>query len=158
MLIAPCLLALGFKSCLPPTDLEMIANFSLHRAEFEQLVKIFKEDQSVGRVSWFLTLPSISSAPDSASGITLARWSRYVWLFQRTGASEGIEGNKDKTEIDIISYMFFPSLSGPVKGYAYRETPPSPLVGNLTLYAWGRRNFIAYRHIVDNWYLYSADF
>jgi hypothetical protein len=64
-----------------PTDEEMIANFQRHRADFERLVRIYREDLSVPNnvVGFLLPTPEIKAAMDRIH-VDLVQGDRMVWI------------------------------------------------------------------------------
>ncbi|CAN5684851.1 hypothetical protein BH24ACI3_BH24ACI3_00520 [soil metagenome] len=160
------ILVFALLGCGPkehPKDAVMKENFAVHRAEFEELLKMFKEDRSLGRVGAGFTRTASffeeCKGPDAWNGkeieVSQERIVEYQNLFVILGLPNGIEGYCEKENVSFYASSKGLSVSGSSKGYAYLEKPPVLLVDDLDSY-WSEdsRSFTAYRHIDGNWYLY----
>ncbi len=144
-------------------DEQLIQNFQNHKAEFNQLVQMFQEDKSLGRVSYDFTRTSNffekCKEPNGWNGkeieVSNERLYQYRKLFKNLGLSAGIEGYCEKEIIEFIASTRGLSVTGSSKGYAYLQKPPKILVDSLDNY-WSedKKSFTAYKHIEGNWYLY----
>jgi hypothetical protein len=130
----------------------MIANFQAHRADFDELLKMFRADKGLLYFSRGNTRPeNVQSI-----GITSERLKQYQALFARLGL-DGMsdlsrpEGSKDEV-------WFFTSIQGPrqstFKHYAFVTQPTRGIVGDLD---YGSSKSNRYRHIQDKWYLALDD-
>jgi len=92
-------------SCLPisiekehPRDEELIENFQSHKAEFNQILQMFQEDKSVGRVAFDFTrtsnffekCKSVNSWDGNTIELSNERLAEYRRLFEVLGLSKGI--------------------------------------------------------------------
>jgi hypothetical protein len=85
LLVAVVLVA-NYESCAPyfrglPSDEEMIENFQKHRADFERLVQIYREDLSVpiNRVGILLPTPEIKAMMDRIN-VARVRMDNVIWM------------------------------------------------------------------------------
>ena len=135
-----------------PTDEALIENFKAHRKEFDKLLQMFQEDKALGRVAPDFTRPKNAQT----IGVTGQRLDAYRDLFDNLEIKSGIEGYDDKTTVWFHSSSSGLSVSGSSKGYAFLRNPPASTTDNLDNYrSPDGKSFIAFRHIEDNWYLYS---
>ena len=159
-----CVLACEEKE--HPKDEHLIQNFQAHKSEFNQLVQMFLEDESLGRVSIDFTRTSNffekCEGPNSWNGkeieVSQERLADYRKLFNALKLSAGIEGYCEKDRILFYASTKGLSVTGSTKGYAYLKNAPKnseTLVDNLDNY-WSpdKKSFTAYRHVEGNWYLY----
>jgi hypothetical protein len=166
IVLAACL---GTSSCFfpaereHPKDSELIKNFQTHRAEFDELLEMFKADRSLGRVGPDFTRPANfferCEGPNARNGneieVSEERLADYRKRFSRLGLPYGIEGYCDKHRVHFYASGLGLSVTGSTKGYAYSDDPPQTLVDDLDTY-WSTdgHSFWAYRRIEGNWYLY----
>lgn len=140
MAVAPWL-SLGSHA----SDDEMIVSFREHRAEYEQLLRLFQEhkklssmDESTG------SLPSAKKA-----GLSSGQAESYRRLMKELGV-QSIERYFGK--ILFVTSTKGLAVSGSMKGYVYAKKAPSPLVENTegdAIEPVGEN----YRHIEDGWYV-----
>jgi hypothetical protein len=134
------------------TDQEMIANFQTHRADFDELLKIFRADKGLLYFSKGYTRPE----DVQSIGITSARLQQYQALFVRLGL-DGI-GDLSRPEGSKDEVWFFTSIEGPrqstFKHYAFVTQPARGLVNDLD---YGASKSAPYRHIDERWYLALDD-
>ena len=154
LLGAVCLLTLTCSSrhaSTHKTDQEMIANFQTHRADFDELLKMFRADKGLLYYSNGRTLPeNVQSL-----GITAERLNQYQVLFARLG----LDGMGDSSRVGLKDEVwFFTSIEGPrqstFKHYAFVTQPARGLVNDLD---YGASKSAPYRHIDDRWYLALDD-
>lgn len=157
-------------SCLPisdekehPRDEELIENFQSHKAEFNQLLQMFQEDKSIGRVAFNFTRTSSffekCKSANSWDGKTVEpsdeRLAEYRRLFKVLDLSKGIEGYCEKNIIWFYSSSRGLSVSGSSKGFAYVLEKPEITVDSLNDYRFKNdESSPAFRHIEGNWYLF----
>ena len=146
----------GFLGDIPhQTDAEMVENFRLHRADFENLLAMIRDDESkIGKRLYRIDYDWTEPKDLGALGISDERVREYRSLFPKIGVPRGFYAYG---EDDV--YMFVAStqgiaVSGTSKSYVWRPEPPS-LLANEELQEYVRRNNLgrAYRHIEGNWYL-----
>ncbi len=132
------------------TDQEMISHFQGHRAEFDELLKMFRADKGLTFFS------KGSSVPENVQsiGITSERLKQYQALFARAGL-DGMADESDGSKDDV---WFFTSIDGPrestFKHYAFVTQPKRGVVADLDH---GASKLAPYRHIDGNWYLALDD-
>ena len=133
------------------TDQEMIANFQNHRADFDELLKMFRADKGLIYFSRGYTRPeNVQSI-----GITPERLNQYQALFNRVG----LDGMGDPTRDELKDEVwFFTSIDGPResthKNYAFVPQPTRGIVGDLDH---GASKAAPYHLIEGQWYLALAD-
>ena len=129
----------------------MIANFHIHRAEFDELLKMFRADKGLLYFSRGHTRPeNVQSI-----GITSERLKQYQALFTRLG----LDGMGDLSQVGPKDEVwFFTSIEGPrestFKHYAFVTQPARGIVNDLDF---GASKSAPYRHIEDRWYLALDD-
>lgn len=151
-----------------PKDAELIEKFRVHRDDLELLVRMLKEDRSLGRVGEDFTRVSnffgdcVRDGPDCSTstdiGVSDARLSEYRRLFSKIGLSRGIEGYGKKELITFIVSTKGLAVTGSSKGFVYAtdlKASSMNVVEDLDSY-WSddKRSFTALRHIEGSWYLY----
>lgn len=134
------------------TDQEMIANFETHRADFEELLKMFRADKGLLYFSRGNTRPE----DVQSIGITPARLQQYQALFARLGL-DGM-GDLSRPEGSKDEVWFFTSIEGPrqssFKHYAFVTQATRGIVDDLDH---GASKSNPYRHVEDRWYLALDD-
>ncbi len=148
-----------------PKDVELIANFQNHKEEFNQLLKMFQEDESLGRVASDFTRKNFyeKGSPKKWNRKEIEadekRLTEYRKLFGQLGLSAGIEGYEEKDSIWFHASAQGLAVSGSSKGYVFVLKKPVPdlVVESLDdTKPNGKESTLAYRHIEGNWYLYYA--
>ncbi len=108
----------------PPSDEALIRNLAEHRAVFDRLIAMIREDKGLERVDDDWTLPD-----DPASiGVSPERIAEYRRLFAEAGLPRGFAAYGDRAAVNFIAYAEGLSVSGCAKGYLYSETAPDDLV------------------------------
>lgn len=131
----------------PPADEKIIADFSAHRQEYEELVSMFQADSQ---------LDAIRDASEATAGVVSAsRSERYHTLLdslQLEEISRRAPLYTDQSGVFFRMGSFGIVPSGSFWGVAYLDSEPSPLVadtqGNET------SSEHAYRRIEGNWYVW----
>jgi len=146
-----------------PTDAEMIETFKTHRNEFEMLLRMFREDRSLGRVAYEFTRTSNffeqCEEADCWRGkeieVTEKRLAEYRKLFSTIGLESGMEGYGKKKSIAFLASSKGLSITGSAKGYMYTTEKPHTIVDDLDRY-WSPdgKSFMAFRYIEENWYMF----
>lgn len=162
ILLATLIAACGFEAS-HPKDIELMARFNEDRVKFDELIQMFKEDRSLGRVdkdfersaSFFEKCDGEGAWNSSRILVDRTRIDDYRKRLAELKIAAGIEGYCEKDHIILIASTQGLSVTGSSKGYAFLKDPPAILVEDLDNY-WSadRRSFTAYRHIDGNWYLY----
>ena len=133
------------------TDREMVANFQLHKADFNKLLAMFQADKGLQYFSKGHTRPE----DPSSVGVTQQRLKDYQEMFSALGldglGDVSVSNNKDEV-------WFFTSTEGPrestFKHYAFVPHPTRGVVEDLNTAA---SKAAPYRRIEGNWYLALDD-
>ena len=137
----------------PPSDTQMLNNFTEHRATFERLAQMVEQDKGVTKIDD----ASLGSINVIAPGVSPARIATYQRLMTSVGIRRGFEATPDGNEVDFMYYSEGAAFSSDTnKGYAYLTKPPKHLVQNLDDFATGdgEDDEEAYQHITGKWYLF----
>lgn len=130
-----------------PSDSDLSLRFEEHRAKFETIVSMAKEDSNATRI-----------APDffkPAGAISEQRWATYRTLFDELGLESGLANWRPSGPITLIASSSGLATGGSSKGYAYLEQVPDNLYSSLDQRPEDlQSNDWAYRRIEGNWYLY----
>lgn len=148
-----------------PEDRELLDRFSRHRAELNQLVRMFQEDKGLGRVGATFTRPD----DPGKVGVSAARVAEYRRLCAAIGAPDCIEGydatldrlygtvQAGRTEAKDPIWVHVSAsglaVSGSSKGYYYSAKPEFEVVATLDGLAL-RKSGTWLRHVEGLWYLY----
>lgn len=134
----------------PPSDAEMIRNFEAHRAEFDRLITMIREDKGLERVDDDWTRPD----DPSTIGVSNERIAAYRRLFAEAGVPRGFYSFNDAKTISFIAFAEGLSVSGCSKSYLYTtEGEPEGLVDEpLDSHHRDNKAFVR-RRIGDGWYL-----
>jgi len=147
-----------------PRDAELLERFRTHRAELEQLVRMFQEDAGLGRVGATFTRPE----DPGRVGVTEQRIAEYRRLCAAVGAPDCIEGYdaaydrlyeakssraeaKDPIWVPVSSQGL--AVSGSSKGFVYSTNPSFPVVDDLDRVT-PTRSGTWLRRIEGPWHLY----
>lgn len=130
-------------------DDELIANFYEHRADFEKLREMIKQDEGLDRVTLERTLPENPNI-----GVGPARIAEYRVLLKKVGASGGIAASSDRKTIELVSTRRGFTTHGSEKGYLYVEgSSGKELLTELDRFSLNDEGS-GLRRIDGNWYLY----
>ena len=129
----------------------MIANFQRHRADFDELLTMFRADKGLEYFSKGHTRPDDLKA----IGIAPERLQQYQSLFTRIG----LDGMGDLSQTESKDEVwFFTSIEGPrqstFKHYAFVTKLTRGVVDDLDH---GATKSNRYRHVDGNWYLALDD-
>lgn len=165
VLSAVAVLALAAAKSRSTSDEAVRARLFAHRADFERLVAMAKEDKHLVRIAPnFTWLDEDSSWPRKNVGISKERWNDYRRLFNSVGATQGIvEGdNPSGIAFPISSVGLVPS--GYEKGLIYSQASLTPVLQSLDKRPpdelWDgpdRSHVLAYKPIGDHWYIYYQE-
>jgi hypothetical protein len=128
-----------------PSDDEMITSFKDHRAEYEELLRLFQEHRKLSSMA-----ASTGTVPNAKkAGVSGAQAASYRELMKQLGV-QAIERYFGK--ILFVTSTEGLAVSGSMKGYVFAKQPPSPVVED------SERDAVEpvgenYRHIVDGWYI-----
>lgn len=146
--------ALLFWLLQPPDDASMIKNLREHRATFDQLVRMIREDQGLERVDDTWTDPS----DPSTVGVSAERIATYRRLFDEAGVPRGFYAYGGSSTIEFVARTAGISVSGWSKSYVYAEQAAG-VVGDGTLVDDPLDNYhkepkvVVMRQIEPSWYL-----
>ena len=153
-LLAVAALALGILALIPasnapPSDEALIRNLAEHRAVFDRLIAMIREDKGLERVDDDWTRPD-----DPASiGVTPERIAEYRRLLAEAGVTRGFYSFNDATTITFMAYAFGLSISGCSKGYIFTDGTPEDLVDEPLDKFHGVSKTLVRRAIGNGWYL-----
>jgi hypothetical protein len=144
-----------------PSDQEMINNFHDHKAEFETVARMFREDRVVRRMQGSLS-PAITPGSEGEeavkAGISSQRVFEYSRLIDAVGATRNVYYNVGTDTTLFIIYA--PGLAGMVgvegKNIIYSpKKERSPVVPDTDEYkpAPGHEDESVYRRIEGPWYI-----
>jgi hypothetical protein len=159
------ILLMCLTGCGLISDSKLEQKFRSHSADFDQLVKMFEEDQRIVIIRPNLTtLDNDSSWPRKDIGISVERWNQYRKLFKELGLSQGLERRNDYSAILLVADGSGPVTASSYKGYAYSERPVSPSLNSLDA-KWlppsvydKKGHAIVFKPIAKNWYLYREQY
>jgi hypothetical protein len=135
-----------------PTDEALIQNFTIHKAEFQELVAMIQADKGLRRIDDNWTDPS----DPSTVGVPPERIVDYRKRFAVCGIPRGFYSFQAGSNINFIATAFGLCTGGSGKGYAFLSTPPLPsdIVSSTDDYRTNRRGaYRVYRHVEGNWYI-----
>jgi hypothetical protein len=153
-LLANC--SRGFTPVMRDSDLE--TRLKQKRALFSQLANMAMADSKLARIAPdFYKTECIGGNPIWAPSGALPeqRWDRYRSLFRDLGLKHGIMRLPESPEIILL----MPRGEDPEehlesKGYAYSEGRIEPLFSSLDRPPALKDGRIAFKRVVDNWYIY----
>jgi endonuclease YncB( thermonuclease family) len=143
------------KRWTPPTDAQMLKDYSGHKSWFKNVVSLVDEEPR---------LAELSRDPESwkrarSVGVSQDKIDQYVHLLEQLGANETLAsvyglGRACLITADITVRLFD---NGVIKGYVYAPSDPRPLVMDLENWPSDVANATtAYRPVADNWYLFET--
>ena len=133
-----------------PSDSLLEERFHSHRADFERLVTLFKEDRNLSTVGSEAAWVSF----DVKANIQQQRLNAYRTLFNKLELKSIGRGEKSGNFYILTWKNDGFIIGGSSKLYIYAETPPSPLVDSLDGLARSGHDAYAFKKIADNWYLH----
>ena len=135
----------------PPSDQQLLANFSRHHAEFNQLASMAQVDKGLERVDSDWTRPD---DPQTIS-VSPARIAEYRRLLSRAGTPRGFQTVGGTGSMEFFYWLTGSAISSDTdKGYAYMTKPPANVLNSLDqCQPFDNKSVEAYRHIEGNWYL-----
>ena len=142
-----------------PSDDALIDYFNQHRIDFDRLVSMANEDDSVRAIYGNEVMWNDGSIRrvSVADGVSTERWNEYRNVFARLNEYENNSITKRTDQLRISASIDVSELDNlesvvVVKGYAYSVSELTPLVDSLDNMA-GRMGSY-YRRIDQHWYLY----
>lgn len=141
------------RSGQPPSDQQLLSNFTDHRAAFDTLAQMKLADKGLMQVHDDWTQPG-----DFRSvGVSPERIAEYRHLLNEAGTRRGLQADG----LHGADFLFWEQgsvfSSDTAKGYAYLSVPPKHILGSLDQYNDQSEDLAeiqAYRHIEGCWYLY----
>lgn len=151
--------AVGERRAIP-SDYWLSQHFTQGHDSFNRLVTMVQEDSEVVRVAsdftWARGPIGDAIRPGTEVGFTLQRWNEYRRLFKELGIEGGIAWRpEDKPRVIYFVMRSRGSvLSGTSKGYAFSQSPPTPLCESLDALATDTSSGTCFKPIAGKWYLY----
>jgi hypothetical protein len=144
----------------PPKDHILTKNFYKNRASFEKMRDMLLADEQLRRVaSWGVeTTKPFYLGEVSGSGFPEDRYAQYLALLKRVGGFVASRGEGEHPSASILVWGW--GLAGHTRhvGICWTDQAPTNQVATLDGYH-GRSAYavrhIAYRHIDENWYLWT---
>ncbi len=133
----------------PPSDAELIRNLEAHRAVFERLLSMIREDKGLERVDDDWTRPD----DPSTLGVSQARIAEYRRLFAEADIPRGFYSFNDGQTVLFVAFAEGLSVSGCSKSYLYSTEEPEGVIDEpLDGHHRDNKAFVR-RRIGENWYL-----
>ncbi len=159
------MVSLGFLIYLfsphPPTDERLIKNYSSHKADYERLVKMVKEDYTKGisRVDydWYDCSWDWENSESKKCNLEEERWEEYRELFKRIGLKRGVSIGKNSDEkffVEFKVYSWGLVTGGLEKGVTYAEYKQKSVYASEN----PENEWVKYKYIEDNWYIYLENY
>lgn len=140
---------LGLQDPPHSSDDELIANFHAHRADFEKLRNMIKQDEGLDRVTLDRNI-----SDSRMLRVGLERLAEYRVLLEKVGATGGIAASSDRKTIEIVSTRRGFTTHGSEKGYLHIEGMlDKELLSELDHFSVNDMGS-GLRQIEGNWYLY----
>jgi hypothetical protein len=133
-----------------PSDSLLEERFHSHRADFDKLARLFREDASLSSVGSEGAWVSF----DVKANIPQQRLNEYRALFDKLKLKHIGRGEKSGNFYILTWKNDGFIIGGASKLYIYAETPPSPLADSLDGLASSGHDAYAFKKIADNWYLH----
>lgn len=132
-----------------PSDSLLEERFRSHRADFDRLVTLFKEDRTLSSVG-----SDAAWSFDVKANISQQRLNAYRTLFDKLDLKSIGRGERSGNFYILTWKNDGFIIGGSSKLYIYAERPPSPLVDSLDGLASSGHDAYAFKKIADNWYLH----
>lgn len=130
----------------------MIEHFQKKRKSFERLCQMIKDDENLYYIDHDTTRP----AEYFQINITDQRLAEYRSLLTILQLNSIVTNNVRDTITFNASTSGVLAIRASYKGYCYSELRLSPIVDDLDSIS-NEQNYLGYRKIEDNWYLYFLD-
>lgn len=153
------LVALFLSGCgsKPPSDSELIADFHSHRAQFERLGDLVKQDP---RLSTLTQRPG-SILKALHDGLNLSAVTEYSLLLELTDTNRslsGIDGFHARAIFVVYDpFCGFAGCTTDLRGYVLDPEEPQPQVANLSRWQPSDTTgsaYIAFRPLDSGWFLF----
>jgi hypothetical protein len=155
--VSALLLWLHFPS-QPPKESTTLANFSSHRAQYDQLRDMLLSDNSiVGVKSWGIQTPRspITTVPPEGR-VQLDRFHRYLALLGEIGGNAAYRTEGKHPEVVISVWVAGWAGSTRHVNICWREdSPPRQVVSLDDFYRSPEPRQPVYRHIEGNWWIWA---
>lgn len=155
-LISLTLLLVG---CGAPSDASIIARFNAHRAEFRQLVEMFRTDGIEGRIRCDGRSPEGDDAVRGQQPISAQRRAEYEKIFHAYGCDTAAYYYSGRGIADFPLWSKGMLWAGAGKSVVFiPDKPPTPLLASTDNYHWTQRDHAQgavtlYRNIDGPWYV-----
>jgi len=138
-----------------PSDSELISNFNSHIDAFSRLQRLATDDSRLTKVSSDPKTWQIANEMD----VPNSKLKEYVDLLQRLSVNQKLSGVYGLGQISLVAYDA-PGLIGSnyLKGYVLSPNDPIFMVDNLDRWTPNPDKpdqYIAFRQLAGNWYLFA---
>jgi hypothetical protein len=159
MLLMCALLAYTFLRNDPPPEKSLLSNFYAHRASYERLRDMLREDKKLLRVAtWGVeTTESVPASKPPEGTFPLNRYNEYLVLLGEIGAVGAFRGREGESK-EVGVMMYASGFAGDTRHVTicWLEVQPTHQVGSLDeFYRTPKPRTPVYRHIDENWYLWA---
>lgn len=151
----------------PPSDASLERRFYKHRADLQQIVKMAEQDAQMERIATdFTRNADWDTEPLKQRGISDQRWNLYREIFRRADVPTGTWKDKNSNDILIGVWAFGLAIAAKTVGYVHCGKPSAGIV-NLYRPCLERKesgkinekdDFIRYKQIEPDWYIYEYDY
>lgn len=147
------------EGCGAPSDAWVIARFNAHRAEFNQLLEMFRTDGIEGRLRCDGHSPEGDDALRGQQPISAQRRAEYERIFRAFGCDTAVYYYGGRGVADFPLWSKGMLWAGAGKSVRFiPDGPPAPLLASTDNYSWTQRDHIQgavtlYRHIDGPWYV-----
>jgi|SRR5208282_693310 len=152
------LLTVAFLRSRPPREKDLIQNFYSHRAAYEQLKDMLRQDKQVLRVANWGIETTGSPFPTPAEGkLPPGRYEEYVALLKQINGSWAFRDRGEHPEVVGVG-VWASGFGGDTRHIqiCWVDQAPANQVASLDdYYRRATRPRDVYRHIDDNWYLFA---
>jgi hypothetical protein len=151
--------ALVLQGCGAPSDGSTIARFNAHRAEFNQLVGMFRTDGIEGRLRCNGRSPEGDDAVRGQQPISAQRRAEYEKIFQAYRCDTAVYYFSGRGIAKFPLWSKGMLWAGADKSVMFiPDEPPTPLLASTDNYHWTQRDHAQgavtlYRHIDGPWYV-----
>jgi hypothetical protein len=157
IVVAALALALSCYGAASISDRALVAEFRSHRAEFEQLATLAREDRQLWRVShdWYRSATGTNYREPQPNLLSAGRWTEYRRLFRILRLDTGV--NIAPGSVAFARRSSGLSVSGSTKGLMWLQDPPDEHSVCTTLDSMpshAQSSGICFRPIEGHWYIY----
>jgi hypothetical protein len=145
--------------CGAPSDASIVARFNAHRADFNQLVEMFRTDGIEGRLRCDGRSPEGDDAVRGQQPISAQRRAEYEKIFQAYGCDTAAYYYSSRGIANFPLWTKGRLWAGAGKSVVFiPDKPPTPLLASTDNYHWTQRDHAQgavtlYRNIDGPWYV-----